>query len=422
MDTLTNFGVAYRPRVVDAVVSSALAGSGAVIIEGPRGCGKTMTALNLAESYVFLDSPEAQELAEVAPQVLLDGAQPRLLDEWQVMPEMWNRVRRQVDLGGHRGSFILTGSAVPSDDVTRHSGAGRFLRVREHTLTWFEKGCSRGSVSLRSLLDGEPVETVAAAPTLDDVIAGVVRSGFPGLVDLSEEGALRQARAYLGEVARTDLPRLASTRQRPVVIDQLLRSFARSTASEVTQAAILKDLEPVAGSMARETLASLIEVLRRMFVVEAVPAWIPRLRSKARVRTSPKYHLADPVLSAAALGATSADLRRDLETLGLMFESAVVHDLMALGEASGAQVHHYRDSNGREIDAVLTWPGGRWAAVEVKLGGRAAGAAAEKLRVTVEDIATHAGPPVFTAVVTGTGATMQLDNGVSTFPLAALGS
>lgn len=423
MGTAQVLGREYRPRVIDGRVLRALRAAGAVVVEGARASGKTMTALHAASSYAFIDDPEVQQVLEIAPRSVLEGEAPRLLDEWQVAPEIWNLVRRAVDADPEPGRFILTGSAVPADDITRHTGAGRFLRLRQRTMSWSEKfDRSPGPVSLAALFEGErPTADPSAGSELDEVIDGVLRPGFPAMTALGLEQSAERLRAYIDEVARTDIRRLADVRHEPDVIKQLLAALARSVASEVSYKTLAADVRAVAPSINVETIASYVALLQRLFIIEPQLPWTPALRSRARLRTTPKLHLVDAALAAAALGAGASRLRGDLETLGMLFESAVVHDLMVFASAIDGEVRHYRDSNGKEIDAVITLPDGRWGAVEVKLGGAQIPKGLESLRKVIDQIDTDAvGEPAFRLVVTGTGPILTTDDGAVTCPLRAL--
>lgn len=423
METAKVLGRTYRPRVIDAPLQRALEAAGAVVLEGARASGKTMTALNAAGSYVFIDDAEVQPLLEVAPRSLLDGAAPRLLDEWQVAPELWNLVRRAVDSAFEPGRFILTGSAVPRDDATRHTGAGRFLRLHQRTMSWWEKlDAPSGAVSLSGLFDGRlPGTDLGTAPDLDTVIDNLLRPGFPAMTTLTPQQSADRLRGYIDDVARTDIRRIAEIRHEPEVIKQLIAAIARSVASEVTYRTLAADVRAVAPGIDAETVSNYIGLLQRLFVVEMQRPWTPALRSRARVRTSPKIHLVDPALAAAALGAGPRRLRDDLNTLGVLFESAVVHDLTVLASALGGEVSHYRDSNEKEIDAVVVLPDGRWGAVEVKLGGQQVAAGARSLQAVVAQIDTaKVGEPAFRLVVTGTGPVLVTDDGTVTGPLASL--
>ncbi len=423
MDTREAVGREYLPRVIDGALQRALTISGAVVLEGARAVGKTMTALHAANSFVFIDDAASQQLLEVAPAALLEGQRPRLLDEWQLAPELWNLVRRKVDATPGYGQFILTGSSVPSDDSTRHTGAGRFLRLRQRTLTWWEKlEMPISNLSLASLFEGSrPAADLGDTPELRDVIALILKSGFPAMSELSADQSAQLMRAYIAEVSRTDIQRLAEVRQSPDVIRQLILSLARSVSSEAKFTTIAADLRAVSPSITAETVSSYVDLLQRLFVVEPQRAWSPALRSRARLRTSSKYHLLDPALTAASLGASGERLFGDLETLGLLFESAVVHDLTVHCSLLDGEIYHYRDSNGKEIDVIIVLPDGRWGAVEVKLGGLQVPRGAASLSAAVDQIdVARVGEPAFKLVVTGTGPILTLDDGTITCPLSAL--
>ncbi|MDR0283275.1 MAG: DUF4143 domain-containing protein [Propionibacteriaceae bacterium] len=422
MDTKEALGREYRPRVIDAVLQQALAASGAVVLEGARACGKTMTAMRAANSFAFMDDAQTRRLFDIAPRSLLEGATPRLLDEWQVAPELWNLVRRAVDTTTHPGQFILTGSAVPTDDITRHTGAGRFLRLRERTMSWWEKTGGRAAmVSLAGLFSGTLPKTDLATPDLGDVVEGLLRPGFPALTGLALAQSAARLRGYVDDVARTDIQRIADIRHEPAIVKHLIAALARSVASEVTYKTLTADVRVVAPSIDVETVSAYVRLLEHLFIVEAQSAWAPALRSRARVRTSPKLHLVDPALAAAALGAGPQQLTSDPATLGVLFESAVIHDLTVLASAIEGEVRHYRDSYGKEIDAVISLPDGRWGAVEVKLSGTQIPAGVESLTTVLAQIDTQAmGEPAFRLIVTGTGPTLVTTDGTITAPLAAL--
>ena len=420
MDTAKLGFPPYRPRLIDDLVKESLDIAGALVIEGPRACGKTMTGLFHASTAQFLDDEAAQALARIDPDALLTGTPPVLLDEWQLEPGLWNRVRRYVDKHEEKGLFILTGSAVPADDVTRHTGAGRLLRVRMHTLTTSEKGLSSQKVSLKKLAHGEGVDSSSEQDTLDDVLQTILTSGFPAQVTIAPEKARRLMDSYLDDISQVDVQRLENVATPPTTIKQVIRAVARNVANEATMQTLTKDVRHVAPDIAASTVSRMVEILKRLFVVEEIPAFTPQLRSRARLRTSGKYHLADPALTAAALRAGAAELKNDLTTTGYVFESAVIHDLQVYAQTLGGQLWHYRDSNGHKIDAVITFPDGQWAGIEVKLGRGDIEAGANSLRKAAAQIAGE--PPKFLAVITGTGYTANLDDTVVTFPLSALGA
>lgn len=423
MDTAKILGQEYRPRVIDAVLDRALATAGAVVIEGARASGKTMTALNAAGSYAFIDEPQVQSALAIAPESVLQGEAPRLLDEWQVEPELWNMVRRAVDASAEPGRFILTGSAVPADDVTRHTGAGRFLRLRQRTMTWWEKGAGGTSrVSVAGLFAGErPEADLNASLELDEVVDRILQPGFPAMIELDPGRSAVLLKAYIDEVARTDIRQIADVRHEPDVIKQLITALARSVASEVAFKTLAADVAAIAPTINEETISRYVGLLQRLFIVEAQRPWSTKLRSRAKLRRSPKLHLVDASLAAAALGAGAQDLRSDLETLGILFESAVIHDLMVFASALDGEVRHYRDSNDKEIDAIVVLPDGRWAAVEVKLGARQIPVAVESLNRVIDQVDTDAvGEPSFRLVVTGMGPVATTQDGTVTAPLSAL--
>lgn len=408
----------YMPRTVDSLIEERLKIAGAIVLEGPRACGKTRTGLESSNTAYFLDTRQTRALIEVAPDLVLQGDPPILLDEWQLDPQLWNEVRRAVDATPDAGQFILTGSSVPNDDITRHTGAGRFVRIRMRTMTWHEKGVSDVRVSLSHLLAGASVDPTGAIMEYPDLIEALLKSGFPAQTEFSGKSVRPLLDAYLSEVTHTDVFRIADLRTEPSAIAQLVKSLARNTATEVSYTTLAKDVRAVSPSFSPETAANVVSLLERLFVVEKVPAFAPKLRSKARLRTSPKYHLADPALAAAALDATEQNLYKDPQTAGFLFESAVVHDLLVCMESIGGKVWHYRNSNGQEIDAILTFPDGSWAGVEVKLGASQIQEGAQSLLDAASVI--DAGEPRFLAVITGTGPSATLKNGVFTFPLAAL--
>ena len=360
----------YRARLADGIVAGALATFGAVIVEGPRAVGKTTTGLHLAASSVRLDaSPELAALAETSPSVVLAGAVPRLVDEWQLAPVLWNAVRHEVDVRGSAGQFILTGSATPADDVTRHSGAGRFRRVTLRPMTLAESGESTSQVPLSALFDGGAVAGIGG-PTVEDYAKLVVRGGWPALVTDPGRSATEYLSAYLEDIARVDIPGVGA-RTDPVRMRALLRALARNTATEVTATRLAAEAEIDArpGGVSPQSVRKYLDVLTRVFVVEEQPAWAPHLRSKVRLRVQPKWHFVDPSLAAAALGAQPQTLLDDPRTLGLFFESLAVRDLRVQAQTLGGSVFHYRDETGLEVDAIVELADGRWAAFEVKLGG-----------------------------------------------------
>lgn len=361
----------YLPRIVEMELDECLAAAGAVVLEGPKACGKTATARQKAASEVLLDvDRNARRLASVDPDTALAGATPRLIDEWQLEPSIWNHVRRAVDDRADPGQFILTGSAVPTDDVTRHSGAGRFTRIRMRPLSLFEAGHSSGEISLAELLNGSPQGAEAASISIQELAELVAIGGWPANHGQSTNAALRSNLGYLDEIRRTDVSRVAERRADPIRVGRLLRSLARNTATEVTLSKLAADVGASQVTMKPETAAGYLEALEQLMVVEDQLAWSPHLRSRAILREAPKRHFVDPSLAVAALRATPRRLLSDLRFLGLLFESLVVRDLRIYAQANDAEVFHYREKGGLEVDAIIQAADGRWAAFEIKLGER----------------------------------------------------
>ena len=416
----------YLPRVVDDEMRRALRAMPAVLVEGPRACGKTWTGRRFAGSVVYLDERVSASLdAGMDPASILDGVPPRLLDEWQLAPGVWNPMRRACDGRGLRGQFILTGSADPPDDITRHSGAGRIMRVRMRPMSLYESGESDGSVSLRSLLEGARCSAADAGGGLGDTLELACRGGWPQMRDADWVTASDAARAYLEEIGRTDVSRVDGLQRDPVRVRRLLVSLARNVATEVRHTTLAADTAGPAeeAPLERRTVAGYLAALRRLFVVDEVPAWRAHLASRAQVRRAPKLHLADPSLTVAALGAGVDSLMRDLKFAGRLFESMVARDMQVYAQANRCELSHYRDSGNLEVDLIVHRRGGGWLAAEVKLGGAAAidkGAQALRRLVAKLDLAAT-GAPAKLLVVTAGGYAYERPDGVSVVPITSLG-
>ena len=362
--------LAYLPRVADAELDALLDASGAVLVEGAKASGKTATAMQASASHVLLDVDDnARRLTGADPALLLAGATPRLIDEWQLEPNIWNFVRRAVDERNARRQFILTGSAVPADDITRHTGAGRFTRLRLRPMSLFEMSRSTGAISLRGLLDGEAQNTPSTALPLTALAELIATGGWPANLGSPPQSAMRANRGYLDDIQRTDVPAVAGKRD-PVRLRLLCQSLARNVATPVTLSRLGADIGGSGPAMKWDTVADYLNALERLMVVENQLAWSPHLRSRATLRSSPIRHFVDPSLAVAALRSSPEALVADLEFLGLLFESMVIRDLRVYAQAADAQVFHYREKGGLEVDAVVEAADGRWAAFEIKLGPR----------------------------------------------------
>lgn len=413
----------YLPRVVDAEIAASLRALPAVVLEGPRACGKTSTGRQHTRSEVLFGSDRTARLASgIDPEGLLTRPEPILLDEWQLAPDIWNHVRAAADEGRRPGRFILTGSAVPADDVTRHSGAGRVRRVRMRPMSLYESGLSTGAVPMASLFDASTKFAPRAEPSLRDIVEATCRGGWPACTRLDTGAAQQYCEAYLSEICRADIPLLEGPARDPVGVGRLLRSMARNTSTEASQRTLARDTG-TERTLDPRTAGAYLEALRRVFVAEDLPAWSTRLRSRASLRRAPKRHLTDPSLAVAALAATPSQLWNDLETFGLLFESMAVRDLRVYAQAARGRVFHYRDGNNLEVDAIIERADGSWIAVEVKLGGEPAvekaAASLLKLRRTVDTAA--AGEPCNLIVVTSTGYGYRRPDGVLVIPLTTLG-
>ena len=416
----------YLPRVVDTEMRASLRASPAVLIEGPRACGKTWTGRRFAADEVLMDaSVQARLAANVDPATLLDAPPPLLLDEWQLAPDIWNPMRRACDDRGRPGQFILTGSADPPDDITRHSGAGRVLRVRMRPMSLFESGESSGSVSLAGLFDPGRRTARNSGHHLGEIMALACRGGWPALVSSRADppSALRALRGYLDEISRTDVSRVDGVARNPAGVRRLLQSLARNIASEASFATLAADTSGDDPGIDRKTVSSYIAALARLFVVEDLPAWRPHITSRSALRNAPKRHYTDPSLAAAALGLMPEAVMADLKFAGLLFESLVVRDLRVYGQPARCEISHYRDSDGLEVDAIVKRADGRWIAVEVKLGGESAIHQAVRtlgrLRKRVD--ASRTGEPARLVVITSGGYGYEHPDGVTVVPITALG-
>lgn len=414
----------YLNRLVDAELDLHLASSGAVLIEGPKGCGKTETARRASRSELLLDiSPDARAIGEIDASLLLAGDTPRLLDEWQIVPALWNQVRRAVDARRASGQFILTGSAVPADDVTRHTGAGRISRLRMRPMSFLERGLSTGGVSLRALLDGTAPSSGDPGLSVRDLADAIVVGGWPLNLGASAPDAMRSLRSYLEDVQRADIQRVDGVDRDPQRVGRVLRAYARHIGTEAALSTITADVNGSDGSVHRDTLASYLTALERLLIVEEQPAWAPHLRSRARLRSASKRHFVDPSLAAAALRAGPERLLTDPTLLGTLFESLVVRDLRVYAQTMDAQVLHYRDNTDLEIDTIVETTDGRWAAFEVKLGTASIDLAAENLKRFAAKIdVDRSGMPASLGVITGTGYGYRRPDGIDVIPIGALGA
>lgn len=402
---------------------------GAVLVEGAKWCGKTTTCERYAKSVVYMQDPRTKSqnlrLAEIAPLELLQGETPRLIDEWQIAPQLWDAVRFEVDHRDEFGQFLLTGSAVPPDtDEISHTGTGRIARMKMRPMSLYESRDSSGGVSLGALFKGDKLPVAQSECDMERIAFLLCRGGWPRAVDLEGEVALLQARDYFDGVVNSDVSRVDETRRDPRVARAVLRSYARMSASQGKVTEILADVNAQGVKASEKTLRDYIKALEQIFVLEDLLAWNPNLRSKTAVRTAPTRHFVDPSIAAAALALGPGDLIADLNTFGLLFETMCLRDLRVYADALDGEVYHYRDKSGLEADAVLHLRDGSYGLIEVKLGGDTLIEEGAKSLVKLRDKidASTMGKPSFLMVLTATGEySYHREDGVLVVPLAVLG-
>ncbi|MCL2366926.1 MAG: DUF4143 domain-containing protein [Oscillospiraceae bacterium] len=412
----------YQKRIMDKVLAERLGSSGAVLIEGTKGCGKTEMAKQVARSIAHFDTDKQIEIKMgIDPHLVLAGENPRLLDEWQTHPEIWNYVRREVDEQKKKGQFILTGSATPDDDTRRHSGAGRFSVIRMRPMSLYEKGWSTGAVSLTALLTGERPQSEEVKFDLGEFAEKITLGGWPGLIGESAAEGLRFVRDYVSMIAEVDISRVSEMRRDPYKVTRLLQSIARNISTEATVAVLAKDTGGSDSGLNTDTVSEYLAVLERLIAVDNLLAWNTHIRSADRLRKAPKRHFADPSMAVGALGLSVDKMITDLNYFGLLFESLVIRDLKIYAEALDASLYHYRDSRGLEIDAILEYADGTWGAFEVKLGIGAADEAAKNLLKFADKIDTDKmKPPATLTVITGNGFAHCRPDGVHVVPISTL--
>lgn len=419
----------YKQRIADRLLKRKVLGKGAVLIEGPKWCGKTTTATQLAKSVLDLGDAsvlkQSTQMIEISPKSLLEGATPRLIDEWQALPPIWDSIRSEVDKRGVPSQFILTGSSVlPDAAETIHSGTGRFAHIMMRPMSLYESGESSGSISLKDLFDGKSPEVQPCELGIEEIAFLTCRGGWPWATLISKDVALDQAFDYVDSVTNRDIQRVDKVKRSPERARLLLRSYARNISQQVSFSTIRKDmLANDASTLDEDTVADYIKALKKLFVIEDLAAWNPNLRSKSAIRTSDTRHFVDPSIGIAALGIGPKDLINDLDTFGLFFEDMVVRDLRVYAEALDGGLYHYRDSNGLECDTVLHRRNGSYALLEVKLGGEEhINAASASMIELAGKIDTDKMPaPAFMAVIIGIGKyAYQRQDGVFVIPIGCL--
>lgn len=414
----------YIKRIIEEDLMEKLSASGAVLIKGPKSCGKTATAKQYAKSVLEMDrDQQVPVIMATNPKLLLIGNTPRLIDEWQEQPLIWNYIRHEVDEREAKGQFILTGSANPPDDVRLHSGAGRFTVVQMDTMSWQELGHSTGVVKLSDLLQGHFPNFYDEGITLDFIIDKMLIGGWPSLLNESTKNAMKMNTGYIDLLCEVDMSRVSGVKRDPLKVRSLLRSIARNTATIVENKTIENDVKTSDRNvLSRNTITEYLDALSRLMILYEQPAFNPHIRSAASMRKSPKRHLCDPSLSIAALGLDKEALVKDIKYTGFLFESLATHELNVYAKANDANVFHYNDSYGLDVDAIVQKRNGDYAAFEIKLGVGFIDKAAENLKKFVGNIDTSKmNLPKSLNIITGTGMTHRRSDSINVISLASLG-
>lgn len=415
----------YKKRVTDKELLELLESSGAVLIEGAKWCGKTSTGLNAANSVIYMQDEDNagmyKQMASTKPSLLLEGETPRLIDEWQDAPILWNAVRFAVDQRQKTNQFILTGSAVPKDDDKRHSGTGRIARLRMRPMSLWESNESNGRVSLQQLFDNETDVAETSDLTLEMLAFVLCRGGWPASIQKTGKVALRTARNYVDEVVELDVHRLDGIERNAQRVRKLMQSLARNVSTMASNETVMADVTANDTTLSPTTFASYMNALRRIFVVDDIDAWLPSLRSRTAIRTSPKRHFVDPSIPAVLLRLTPEGLLKDFKTFGFLFEDLCARDLRIYAQAIDGDVYHYRDKNELECDLIISRRNGQWAGVEVKLGrNEEDDAAANLLKLASKIDESKMQKPSFLMILTGGQFAYRRPDGVYVVPIGCL--
>lgn len=415
----------YLPRVFDSILQKHLSSSGAVLVKGCKWCGKTMTSSRASNSILYMqdadNSASYLALADTQPSLLLKGDTPRLIDEWQMAPVLWDAVRFAVDQRQAVGQFILTGSSVPKDGVTAHTGTGRISQLLMRPMSLFESKESNGAISLKSLFEGGLDISATSSLTIQDLAFAICRGGWPASVTMAKEFALNTSINYIEAIINEDISSVDGIDKNPQRVRFLLRSLARNTATMAANKTIIEDLQTNDLSISAPTLDVYLNALRRIYVIEDQPAWFPAMRSKSAIRTSSKRHFVDPSIATAVLGTNPTGILKDFNTFGFLFESLCTRDLRIYSEANSGSVFHYYDKNNLEADIIVALRDGRWAAIEVKLGNKQIEEAAKNLLKLKEKVNTNKmGEPSFLMVLTGGQLAYRRSDGVLIVPIGCL--
>ncbi len=415
----------YLSRLCDAELQESLQAAGAVLIEGAKWCGKTRSASNASRSVLYMQEPDSaianKALADTKPSLLLKGDTPRLIDEWQVAPVLWDAVRFEVDRRQEVGQFILTGSAVPTDNATAHTGTGRISRMMMRPMSLFESLESTGSVSLRQLFEGKLEIEGISNLTIEQIAFVICRGGWPASISRQGTSALRMARDYVEAVVNYDVSRVDEIEKNPDRVRLLLRSLARNVGTMATFQTIKADMEATDASLSEKSISMYINALRRIFVVEDLPAWSPSLRSKTAIRSSAKRHFVDPSIAIAVIRTNPEGILKDFEYFGFLFEALCTRDIRVYTQVNDGDVFHYRDKSGLEADLIIRLRNGQWAAIEVKLGNKQIEEAAQnllKLKARIDE--DKMGEAAFLMIITGGQYAYRRKDGILVVPIGCL--
>jgi predicted AAA+ superfamily ATPase len=416
----------YRPRIVDEELKRKLKISGAILIKGAKATGKTETARQRAKSEARIDvDPDVEKKMGIDPGLILQGKRPRLLDEWQLEPTLWNHVRREVDDSKKPGQFILTGSADLAQAKRMHSGAGRFSVIEMRPMSWYESGVSSGRISLKKILGGRKIPSGDECDiTLDEIISNILRGGWPATIGKSEAASVEYVADYVTLLAESDVSKAPNTHRRrsSTKVMRILQSYSRNIATEAAQSRIVAEARGEDMSLAQGTADRYIEVLKDLMIIDDLPAWRTHIRSSATLRRAEKKYFVDPSIATACLGLNRDMLLNDLNYLGMLFESEAIRDIKVYAQALGFKASHYRDSSGLEIDAIIHDKSGAWSAFEIKLGRDKHDEAAKHLLKLASIVdSKRVRPPSSLNIITGFGFGHTRPDGVNVIPLAEFG-
>lgn len=416
----------YKPRIVDNMVREYLETFGAVCIEGPKWCGKTWTSSYHCNSEVYIADPSGnfqnRKLAELSPDLVLNGEAPRLIDEWQEVPPLWDAVRYKVDQTGKKGQFILTGSATPNHKGILHSGAGRIGKIRMRPMSLYESGVSTGDVSLKELCNNILTPKMTGEVNINTIIENIIRGGWPGNQDVPIENASLLSAQYIDAIIDDDVYRIDGIKRNANKMRLLLRSLARNESTTATNRLLARDIKEIDDNdLDKDTIADYIDIFQRLFIIDNQLPFSTGIRSSVRIKQAEKRHFSDPSLACALLKLTPEMLLGDLETLGFLFEALVERDLKIYAESFGARLYHYQDYENKEMDAVIELPDGEWCGFEIKLGANQIDAAAEGLKTLNKKFEADGHPAKMLCVICGmSNAAYQREDGVYVVPITAL--